>query len=59
MEQINRSSMVSLASIHTLNARESLHHIRRLSEDSYYESEIGGERYWRLSYLKVSYVNKY
>lgn len=56
MEQ-TRSSVISLASIHTMNARESLHHIRRLSEDSYYESEIGSERYWRLSFLKVSFID--
>lgn len=57
MEQSNRSSVVSLASIgpNTVNPRESLHQIRRMSQDSYYETmEIGAERFWRLSYLKVS-----
>lgn len=54
MEQI-RNSVVSLPSEHTLNARESLHQIRRLSEDTYYDTRgIGSGHHWRLSFLKVT-----
>lgn len=53
----NMEYRTSNLSISTLNARDSLKQIRRMSEDS----EIGAntnttnyERLWRLSYLKAS-----